>query len=111
MARATISEEKLTELRSLLSMYKKEVCALHGVSHAWKKLSTKARDVCAKDFDEAIIAREELLEELFKYKNLDLKTVLNEVDELLLDRAKMVMDIYRFDVKSYLNEMKKKLSP
>lgn len=104
-----ISEEKLLELRSLLLIYRREVEALVGVNHIWRQLSNKAKDVCAKDFDQAISAREELLEELSECKHLETKTMLNEVDMELLDNAKIAMDLYGFEVKSYLSELRKKL--
>jgi transposase len=112
MAKATaVSAEKIVELRALLITYRKEIDALIGLHHTWRHLSDKAKKVCAKDFDEAIVAREALLEELHRCKHLETKTMLNEVDMGLMDNAKIASDLYGFDAKAYLSEVQKKLPP
>lgn len=102
MAKAKMTDEKEIELKSLLSAYKTEVYALEGVKAVWRQLPNKSRDICAKDFDEAIVARETALEQINKYKSLELKTILNEIDEMLSGRAKMASELYGFKVASYL---------
>lgn len=108
MTKPAIAAEKAKMLKGLLDMYAQEVDAVYPIYISWEQLKEAAQDKCAEDFDQALIARETLLEELAELKDAGIKpehyeTELSNADSSLLYYAGWVKEIYGLDVKSFLN--------
>lgn len=108
-----ISPSKLKLLEGLLNLYKKEVEVIYAVSITWDQLKDEAKNQCVEDFDQAIIARETLLEEIADLKDAglspqDFEFHLFNVDQDLLEQNSIVREIYGLDVNSFLNVKKPK---
>lgn len=93
------------EINLLVNRYKNEVFAIDAIKLTWNLLHDDAKNACARDFDDALISREIILEECAHIKNnLDgVKILVSEIDSQLLLRASDVAELYGLDVKSYLN--------
>ncbi len=108
MVKHIISTDKIKLLDELVQIYKYEIDAIYAIGIVWTQLSDKAKNKCAEDFDQAIIARETLLEELAQIKEVGNKlegfdVKLSNVDKTLLLYNKVVKEIYGLDVKAFLN--------
>lgn len=108
-----ISAGKVKLLEGLLSLYRKEVEVIYAVNATWDQLKDEARAKCVEDFDQAIIARETLLEEIAELKDAgaasgQFEFSLFAIDQHLLDQNVMVREIYGLDVHSFLNVKKPK---
>jgi len=108
-----ISPSKLKLLESLLSIYRKEVEVIYAVNITWDQLKDEAKNKCVEDFDQAIIAREALLEEIADLKDAglsprDFEFHLFNIDQHLLDQNSIVREIYGLDVYSFINVKKPK---
>lgn len=108
-----LSPSKLEMLEALLNIYRKEVEVIYAVNATWEQLREEAKNQCVEDFDQAIIAREALLEEIADLKDAggDVKQFefhLFNVDRHLLDQNTIVREIYGLDVNSFLNVKKPK---
>jgi len=108
-----ISPTKMKLLEGLLSVYKSEVEVIYALGVTWEQLKEEARTKCAEDFDEAIFAREQLLEEIANLKDAgitpkDFEFSLFTIDQHLLDQNLIVREIYGLDVHSFLNVKKPK---
>ena len=95
-------------------MYTSEVKAVYAIYSSWSKLKEDAKDKCAEDFDQALVARETLLEELLDAKDEELdiaqfETDLKDSDKMLLGYHKIVKEIYGLDAKAFLNVKPPKL--
>ena len=64
-----LSSSKIKLLEGLLSVYRKEVEVIYAVGVTWDQLKDEAKNQCVEDFDQAIIARETLLEEIADLKD------------------------------------------
>lgn len=109
----SISPGKTKLLDGLLSLYRKEVEVIYAVSISWDQLKEEARDKCVEDFDQAIIARETLLEEIADLKDAgidahDYEFSVFNIDQHLFDQNSIVREIYGLDVNSFLNMKKPK---
>jgi hypothetical protein len=103
-----LSPEKLKLLNGLLNFYKQEIEAIYAINVSWKQLKDAAKDKCAEDFDQALIARETLLDELADLR--DGGIVPNEhelqlyyVDQELVKHEDIIKSLYGLDVRSFLN--------
>ena len=110
------STDKASLLESLLNVYRKEVDVIYAVSTSWAQLKEEAKVQCADDFDQAIIAREALLEELADLRDSGVipeqyEFLLFNVDQHLLDQNALVREIYGLDVYDFLNVVKPKALP
>lgn len=108
MAKPTIAADKVKFLDELLLLYKKEIEAIYAIAVSWVQLKDEAKDRCAEDFDQAIIARETFLEEILLLKDAGFKVdsfevKLYNIDQALLGNSKLVKEIYGMDVKAFLN--------
>lgn len=108
-----ISPSKLQLLEGLLSIYRKEVEVVYAVSITWEQLKDEAKNQCVEDFDQAIIARESLMEEIADlkdagYSTRDFDFHLFTIDQHLLDQNSIVREIYGLDVNSFINVKKPK---
>lgn len=111
-----INANKIKLLDALLDMYKKEVEVIYAVNVSWDQLKDEARAQCAEDFDQAIIARETLLEELADLRDNGIapeqyEFSLFNIDQHLLDQNALIMEIYGLDVHAFLNVKKPKGLP
>ena len=105
---------KVKLLDSLLGVYKKEIEVIYAIGAAWGQLKEEAKNKCIQDFDQAIEAREILLEELAELKDTGVKPddyeySLVSTDQMLLKQSSLVKSIYGLDVHSFLNVKKPKL--
>lgn len=112
MKKPTADKAKL--LTGLLNVYADEVKAIYAIYFAWNQLKTDAQDKCIEDFDQALVARESLFEELADLKDASVDTkewdeAIKVADELLLEQAKIVKEVYGLDVKAFLNIKQPKL--
>lgn len=103
-----INLDKAKLLNELLDLYKNEIYAIYAVGATWKQLKEAAKNVCADDFDKALIARETALEELLELQENDFKidyyqNYILSIDNELLRNDKIVKEIYGLDVKAFLN--------
>lgn len=108
-----LSPGKVKLLEALLNVYQKEVEVIYAINAIWDKLKDEAKDKCVEDFDQAIIARETLLEEIADLKDAgisvhDYEFSLFNTDQYLIDQNTIVRDIYGLDVNSFLNVKKPK---
>lgn len=113
MDQTFVDADKARFLESLLNVYRKEVEVIYAISISWEQLKDEAKDQCVEDFDQAIIAREALIEELTELKDAglapeQLEFALFNVDQHLLDQHSLVRDIYGLDVHAFLNVKKPK---
>lgn len=109
-----LTSERTKLLTGLLNVYASEVKAIYAVYSSWSKLKEDAKDKCAEDFDQALVARETLLEELLDAKDDELdvgqfEVALKEADKMLLGYHKVVKEIYGLDAKAFLNVKPPKL--
>lgn len=112
----TIGSEKIKFLDELLNVYRAEINAIYAIAITWNQLKDTAKDVCANDFDQALIARETFLEELYTLRDNTNKNkisyyedLLKETDQLLLAQGSVVRELYGLDVKSFLSIKNDKL--
>lgn len=103
-----INAEKKEFVEGLVRMYNVEVEATYAVWAAWKLLKDDAKNKCADDFDNALIARETILEEVAEMKNDGITTTalessVSKIDQKLIELTPQVREIYGLDVKSLLN--------
>ncbi len=108
MAKGAIGADKSKFLDDILCIYKNEIEAIYAIGITWSQLKDEAKDKCAEDFDQAIVAREAMLEEMLYLKDAGSKvdvfeSKLNAVDQMLLSYHKVVKEIYGLDVKAFLN--------
>ena len=108
-----ISPDKAELLDALLNVYKAEVEVVYAVSVSWDQLKEEAKTKCVEDFDQAIVAREALLEELADLRDAGIipnkhEFSLYTVDQHLLEQNVIVREIYGLDVNSFLNVKKPK---
>jgi hypothetical protein len=108
-----ISAGKVKLIEALLDVYGKEVEAIFAVDAAWDQLKDEAKSKCVEDFDQAIIARETLLEELGELRDAGIKPEMYEfslysIDQHLLQQHVVVNELYGMDVNSFLNVKKPK---
>lgn len=111
--KSTISPSKTKYIEALLSIYQKEIEVIYAIGKVWDQLKEEAKDQCADDFDEAIIARETLLEELADLRDAGIipeyyEYCLHVVDQALLEQNLLVKHIYGLDVGAFLNLKKPK---
>jgi len=95
-------------LDELIYIYRVEVNALYGIDASWGQLKSAAQNICADDFDKALIARETLLEEINELKRNDedpeiYEEQLKGLDDVLLNSATILKKLYAFDIYTYLN--------
>lgn len=110
----TANKEKL--LNSLLSIYTQETKAVYGIYITWDQLKDEAKDRCSEDFDQALIARETLLEEILELKDAGIRSEefeigLKNIDNILLKYSIWIKEIYGLDVKLFLNVKQVKALP
>lgn len=108
-----LSEDQNNLLDGLLKIYRQEIEAIYGIAIVWEQLKDDARNKCAEDFDQAIIARETFLEELIEFKDAGIKVdqfeiELYYIDLMLIEYNEVVREIYNLDVKTFLNIKKPK---
>ncbi len=108
-----LSEDQNNLLDGLLKIYRQEVEAIYGIAMVWGQLKEEARDKCAEDFDQAIIARETFLEEIAEFKDAGIKVDQFEIelyysDLILVEYNDVVREIYNLDIKVFLNIKKPK---
>jgi hypothetical protein len=108
MTKPAITPDKAKLLDGLLDMYAQEIEAVYAIFVSWNQLKDAAKDKCSDDFDQALIARETLLEELADLRDAGItpeyyEIELGKVDSILLSYNAFVKDIYGLDAKSFLN--------
>jgi hypothetical protein len=109
----SINRDKIELLESLLSVYRKEIEVIYAINISWEQLKDEAKAQCAEDFDQAIKAREILLEELAELRDAGFvpdkfEFSLFTIDQHLLDQHSLVNEMYGLDVHSFLNVKKPK---
>jgi len=102
-----INASKIKLLEALLNEYRKEINLIHAINVSWKQLNDEAKGVCVEDFDQAIVARETLLEELADLRDAGFvpdqyEFSLFTIDQHLLEQNKKVKQMYGLDVNSFL---------
>lgn len=108
MNTSMIDVDKTRLLDDLLSIYKNEITVIYAIASVWEQLKDDAKDKCAEDFDQALIARETILEELLEIKDAGINSDYYDIsiftiDQILLTQDDFVKDIYGLDVNSFLN--------
>lgn len=103
-----ISDDKIKLLDALLEIYKREVSVIYAINASWEQLKEEAKVRCAEDFDQAIIARETLLEELADLRDSNIvpeayEFALFSIDQNLLNQGSLVRDLYGLDVHAFFN--------
>lgn len=108
MSEKTISDDKIKLLNSLLDLYKNEVEVIYAINISWDLLTDEAKSKCVEDFDQAIIARETLQEELAELRAEGIiphkyEFTLFNVDQYLLELNSIVKDLYGLDARDYIH--------
>jgi len=108
MTRIKINPDKIKLLDGFLKIYEQEIRVIHAIWLSWDLLSNEAKDICAEDFDKAIVAREAFLEEIALAKDSGAQMEhyegqLKRADSILLQCELLAKDLYGLDVKKFLS--------